>query len=1203
MCPLKAQKKWPDMPYPGLRPFEITEEIDESLIFFGRQNQVFELIDRLAESHLVAVIGPSGCGKSSLVLVGLIPSLEYGYLYKAGARWVTTIMEPGSHPIQALSEALSYAVAKSDASNGPKQRSGTTSDFKARLQKQPDALVEFSDEIPLIFGERTNLLILIDQFEELFREDLTSPQEALDLINLILNVFNARPDRLYIVITMRTDCLEQCAYYRGLPEALNQTHYLPPRLNDEELREAIIKPIELEQFGGSVEPALLRQLLYEMSDEVSYDPDYLPLMQHALAWMWQPFKHGVSGEKTKPILKLIDYETFDGLAGSLSEHANKILNNLSAAQQKIAEVMFRLLSDFGSGGRITRRVTAPERIAAVAGVSTEEVAPVIDAFTDKDSCFVRWKDKRTRLDVAHESLIRKWNKLEKWVKEEARSAEIYRKIERTARNWKEKKISLLTGPELENVLEWEKNEKPTAQWAERYGDDFGLVKQFLEQSKKKKSRRRLRKYIAIVLAILLIIAGSMWSLWIAYKEFTGEGQMLQIKTDYKRIILKEKKIKDENLKQGAEVFAQWREPAIANSILKRIDDQDIREEAVEKVSKIFALNGQLQTARKVVDIISDPARVLEKVGAALVLEGKVQDAKWVADNIADPMRKASVLRDVAVAILEQEFKVEDALRVADNIAVQKGKDMVLQGVAVALVRVLKFEEAQRVVNKIIGLTKRANVLLFIVNGLVQEGKIEGAQRVAGEITVQTDRDEALRNVAEALAIAGNFDKAQDVVKGISNSEVKNRALGKVVVTLVQTGRDGDAQRIANKITNQNGKTMVLKDMAIALFRAGRVKKALHVANNIIDPERKPKLLKDMAEVLIREGRVQDAQQVADIIPNQVDKVGVLNSVAVALAQEGKADEAKQVIDGIPNVDDREPALQAVAVALAHAGKIQVALRVAKGFPTSENKYRALETMVITLIDDGEVEDAKRLAERIEGILNIESKSFVLGKISTALAKAGEVDEALRVADGIPEPETKYWTLRTVAVALVKLGKVDEARRVTKNTYSPEGNTTILEGVVEALIEDNKVEEANWVAEVIPKKSDKDENLRQVAWAFAKVGAFEKALRVAKGISNSNEKTWAIGDVAVALVNKDRGEEAYKVVIDANIENSNKDISLTRVAEEFAKAGKLRQATNIVEYISDSASKLDTYSRIFNLFYKPSHNAVERIQKNSPAEPL
>jgi WD40 repeat protein len=495
------------MPYPGMRSFEITDKYDESLIFFGRQNQVYELIDRLADSHLVAVLGPSGCGKSSLVRVGLIPHLDSGYLYKAGARWVTTIMEPGGHPVRGLSQALAKAVTKSSVSGDRAQVTDIELDLEKRLNQRPDALVQFSEQISPKLGERTNLLILIDQFEEIFRTDLTSSDEATHLINLILNVFHARPDRFYIVITMRTDYLGQCAHYLGLPEALNQTQYLTPRLNIEELREAIVQPVQLEAYGGRIETPLVRRILNEMSEEATYDPDRLPLMQHALMWMWQDAVRRSEENHAHPVLKLADYERFEGLADCLSKHANAVISKLSASQQKIADVMFSLLSDFESGERVIRRVTTPSEIAAVGGFDVKAVVDVIDVFASEKNCFVRWKSKPEKVDVTHESLIRQWDALEKKTREKAKAAATYQELKRPAHSWQAcegglwKAIGgLRRGLDLRRAVEWQK--QWGALWSTAHAKDIAAVEKFVHASR---IFERIRWGTYIVLVVLALL--------------------------------------------------------------------------------------------------------------------------------------------------------------------------------------------------------------------------------------------------------------------------------------------------------------------------------------------------------------------------------------------------------------------------------------------------------------------------------------------------------------------------------------------------------------------------------------------------------------------------------------------------------------------------------------------------------------------------
>ena len=63
-------------PYVGLRPFGR----DDSLYFFGRREQVAELLGQLGQSRFLGVVGSSSRGKSSLIRAGLIPALLGGFL-------------------------------------------------------------------------------------------------------------------------------------------------------------------------------------------------------------------------------------------------------------------------------------------------------------------------------------------------------------------------------------------------------------------------------------------------------------------------------------------------------------------------------------------------------------------------------------------------------------------------------------------------------------------------------------------------------------------------------------------------------------------------------------------------------------------------------------------------------------------------------------------------------------------------------------------------------------------------------------------------------------------------------------------------------------------------------------------------------------------------------------------------------------------
>ena len=71
-------------PYPGLRPFAT----EEAFLYFGRDQQILDLLDRMARNRFVAILGLSGSGKSSLVRAGLIPALRQGRFVEPDLRWL-----------------------------------------------------------------------------------------------------------------------------------------------------------------------------------------------------------------------------------------------------------------------------------------------------------------------------------------------------------------------------------------------------------------------------------------------------------------------------------------------------------------------------------------------------------------------------------------------------------------------------------------------------------------------------------------------------------------------------------------------------------------------------------------------------------------------------------------------------------------------------------------------------------------------------------------------------------------------------------------------------------------------------------------------------------------------------------------------------------------------------------------------------------
>jgi hypothetical protein len=148
--------------------------------------------------------------------------------------------------------------------------------LEATLRRGPLGLIEIVRGAEALQG--ATLLVLVDQFEEIFRyRERIAADEADAFVALLLASARQRDFPIYVVITMRSDYLGECAVFHGLPEAVSESQYLTPRLTREELELAITGPARV--LGGEVEPKLVNRLI----NDFGTDPDQLPLLQHALA--------------------------------------------------------------------------------------------------------------------------------------------------------------------------------------------------------------------------------------------------------------------------------------------------------------------------------------------------------------------------------------------------------------------------------------------------------------------------------------------------------------------------------------------------------------------------------------------------------------------------------------------------------------------------------------------------------------------------------------------------------------------------------------------------------------------------------------------------------------------------------------------------------------------------------------------------------
>lgn len=494
-------------PYVGLRPFEI----DESILFFGRNDQTLELLQRLHKHHFVAVVGSSGSGKSSLIRAGLIPSLKAGFLVNDSDDWFVANMKPGQNPLYNLCETILLNLNESINTDNVKALEDLV------IEDGVDALI--NKLLPKFKETNTNFFLLVDQFEELFRyamehKDATKRDEALDFVNIILQLSQQKELPFYVVLTMRTDFIGDCVQFMGLAEALNESMFLVPRMNRQQLKTIIEGPAKL--LGGQIDPNLTTRLLNELGKV----KDELPLLQHCLLRMWDyEYRTDKNG-----IIDIEDYQKISGIEKALCLHADEALEGMTEEEIQITEKLFKALTSVDDNGRKIRRPALLSEIKTLTEKSEEQILAVVNKFIVGGRSFlivVKTGESDDKvIDISHESLIRQWNTLSTWVEKENESSLIYVTLAKAAELHAKGKKDYLIGSELQAAIDWRKAFKPTAVWANRYREGFDNAIKYLEDSysdwsaKKKaelNSQKRQRLLIVGLLFLGLIAVATLFT--------------------------------------------------------------------------------------------------------------------------------------------------------------------------------------------------------------------------------------------------------------------------------------------------------------------------------------------------------------------------------------------------------------------------------------------------------------------------------------------------------------------------------------------------------------------------------------------------------------------------------------------------------------------------------------------------------------------
>jgi WD40 repeat protein/serine/threonine protein kinase len=397
----------PENPYKGLKAFQESDAGD----FFGRTALIDRLIDRLVETEgrfrFLAVVGPSGSGKSSVVRAGLIPEVRSGIL-QGSQDWFMVQMTPGASPITELANALTRIAVQS------------ANDIERELRLSEEGLLRAVTAVLPV--EDTELLLLIDQFEEVF----TLAQDEVErthFLNLILKAVSAADSRVRIVVTLRADMYDRPLLYPTFGELMRERTEIVLPLSTVEMEQAIVGPVD--RMGIRYEQGLVAEII----SDVNQQPGALPLLQYALTELFEQ-REGI-------IITSKAYENSGGVLGAMARRADELFLSLTPEQQEIARQIFLRLVQIGDGSEDTRRRAQRAELNQI-NDDKSLIGDVIDQFSQHRLITLDY-ERATRaptVEVAHEALIQRWERLRAWLDTSRDELRLYRRLSATTTEWK-----------------------------------------------------------------------------------------------------------------------------------------------------------------------------------------------------------------------------------------------------------------------------------------------------------------------------------------------------------------------------------------------------------------------------------------------------------------------------------------------------------------------------------------------------------------------------------------------------------------------------------------------------------------------------------------------------------------------------------------------------------------------------------------------